>query len=129
MNSITTEITLITRCKMLQPIEDSDTIEQIRDRNAKGCKNVFLSRTMDIEIVSTATVDIETNEIEQGYYENQIKFDSVLKLAETAMRAIRRQRKTGAKISQIEFAITAQKELMNFHTAEIENKLAQRIKK
>lgn len=128
-NSICTKITLATICKILQPLDDLDDVEQVRARNGNGCKEVFLMETINVEIIATAIVDIETNEVEPGYYEDQLKFSSVLKLAETSMRAIRRKKKAGAKIAQIEFSIMAQKELMNFHTAEIQNKLAQRIKK
>lgn len=126
---MTTQITLITRCKILQPTEDLDSIEQIRERNRNGCQNVHFFETYDIEIVTTALVNIQTLEVEECFYEDRIDYESVFQLASAAMRSVRRKKKSGAKISQIEFSIIAAKELMTFHTAEIENRLATIIKK
>lgn len=123
------DVTLITKCKILQPIDDLDSVEQTRQRNGAGCQNAFFYESYDIEINAPAKVKINTIEVEENYYESRIDFDAVLELARASMRCVRRKRKKGGLINQIEFGLLVPNEFEDFHTSEIINKLSRIIKK
>ena len=118
-----TKVTLIVKAKIVEHLDDTDNLVQIQNRNMKGCYNLSFSTSKEIQIVAVADVKINTVETAENSFEQRIDFEAVVQLAEASMRQIKR-----LKGSIIEFIILAEAELMNFHTAEIENKLLRKFK-